>query len=290
MTLLSYEIFQTVIDQGSFAKAAALLHLTPSAVSHSISSMEEEIGFSLFIRSKSGVQLTNAGEKIHPYIKKIITGNDNLMQVVAQMKGLQTGSVKIGCTNTVCLSWIPDIIRSFSMEHPQISLEVYQGSYTDTINWIRNGVIDIGIVSKAANEGLPFIPLYEDNLVCVVPKGYMPTYTQFITPDDLKNQPFVIQQESCDKDITNFLNRYHLTIRANCHVLDDQSTMAMVECGAGISIMPELFTKTVSSNVDIFPIQPVQTRTLGISCMNLDFLSPASKEMISHIKKYVSNI
>ena len=123
MTLLSYEIFQTVIDQGSFAKAAALLHLTPSAVSHSISSMEEEIGFSLFIRSKSGVQLTNAGEKIHPYIKKIITGNDNLMQVVAQMKGLQTGSVKIGCTNTVCLSWIPDIIRSFSMEHPQISLE-----------------------------------------------------------------------------------------------------------------------------------------------------------------------
>ncbi len=290
MTLLSYEIFQTVIDQGTFAKAASVLHLTPSAVSHSISAMEAEIGFSLFIRSKSGVQLTNAGRQVYPYIQKIVTSNENLMQAISKMKGLNTGSVKIGCTNTVCLSWIPDIIRTFTQEHPQISLEVYQGSYSDTIDWIRTGVIDIGIVSQAACDGLPFIPLYEDDLICVVPRGYMPEYTQFITPDDLKNQPFVIQQESCDKDIMNFLNKYRLSVRANCHVLDDQSTMAMVECGAGISIMPNLFLKTVSCNVDIYPIQPHQTRTLGISCLNMDFLSPASKEMISHIKKYVSQI
>ena len=58
MTLLSYEIFQTILEQGSFTKAAQILHLTPSAISHSISSMEEEIGFPLFIRSKNGVRLT----------------------------------------------------------------------------------------------------------------------------------------------------------------------------------------------------------------------------------------
>lgn len=287
MTLLSYEIFQAVIEQGSFAKAAALLHLTPSAISHSISSMEDEIGCSLFARNKNGVRLTVAGQQLYPYIQKIITSNNNLQQAIVNLNGLTAGRVKVGCTNTVCLAWIPHIIKTFQEDYPQIDIEIFQGSYADTINWIRNGIIDFGIVSQAATEGLPFLPLYQDDLMCVVPKGYMPSYTQCMTPDDLKHQPFVIQQESCDTDITNFLNKYHLSVRANCHVLDDQSTMAMVECGAGICIMPELFTKTVSCNVDIYPIQPRQFRILGICCMNMDFLSPAAREMIKYFKEYL---
>ena len=290
MTLLSYEIFQTVVEQGSFAKAAAILHLTPSAISHAISSMEEEVGCSLFARSKTGVTLTAAGAQLSPYIQKIITGNNNLRQAIANLNGLATGHVKVGCTNTVCLAWIPHIIKSFHADYPQIDIEIYQGSYSDTIGWIRNGTIDFGIVSQAATEGLPFLPLYRDNLMCVVPKGYMPAYTQCMTPDDLKYQPFVIQQESCDTDISNFLNKYRLSVRANCHVLDDQSTMAMVECGAGICIMPELFTKTVSCNVDIYPIQPQQYRILGVCCLNLELLSPAAREILKYFKNYLGEL
>ena len=75
--------------------------------------MEEEIGFQLFIRSKNGARLTTAGEKLSPYIQKIVHANTNLSQFVSQMQGLQTGSVRIGCINTVCLTWIPSIIKSF---------------------------------------------------------------------------------------------------------------------------------------------------------------------------------
>ncbi|MDD6448980.1 LysR family transcriptional regulator [Lachnospiraceae bacterium YH-ros2228] len=284
MTLLSYEIFQTIIEQGSFAKAAQLLHLTPSAVSHSISSMEEEIGFPLFIRNKNGVQLTSAGEQISPYLQKIVQANTSLLQTVAQMKGLQTGTVKIGCVNSVCIAWMPAIIESFSELHPQIELDVYQGSYTDVVAWVRNGVIDIGIVSDAVDDGLPFIPLFHDPLVCVTPKGYFPKKTKTITPADLKNQPFVIQQDSCDVDVINYLTDYKLDVRAHCHILDDQSALAMVECGAGISIMPEMIIKNIVRKVDIFPLNPEQHRTLGILSLNPDFLSPASAVMVAHIK------
>ena len=62
MTLLEYRIFHTVIEQGSFARAAQVLHLTPSAISHAVSSMEESCGFSLFVRGKGGVSLTRSGE------------------------------------------------------------------------------------------------------------------------------------------------------------------------------------------------------------------------------------
>lgn len=290
MTLLSYEIFQSIIDNGSFAKAASALHLTPSAVSHSISGMEEEIGFPLFIRSKNGVQLTSAGEEISPYIQKIVSSNNSLSQAIAQMQGLQTGTVRVGCTNTVCLTWIPHILRTFQEEYPQIDVEIFQGSYDDVILWIKNGNIDLGIVSEEASEKLPFIPLYEDSLVCLVPKGFMPKGTKCMTPDDLKGQPFVIQQDSCDIDIINFLNKYHLSIRANCHILDDQSAIAMVQCGAGISIMPELILETAKSSVDVYPIEPAQHRILGICSQNRDFMSPAAKVMLKHIKNYVRTL
>ncbi len=287
MTLLSYEIFQTIIEQGSFAKAAQLLHLTPSAVSHSISSMEEEVGFPLFIRNKNGVQLTSAGEQISPYLQKIVAANNSLLQTVAQMKGLQTGTVKIGTVNSVCLAWIPGVIKSFTEKHPQIDIQVYQGSYTDVVSWVRNGVIDLGIISDVVDEGLPFTPLYKDPLVCVTPKGYFPKNTKSITPENLTNQPFVIQQDSCDKDVISFLDDYHLEIRANCKILDDISAMAMVECGSGISIMPEMVTKNIQRDVDVFPLNPEQHRTLGIVCLNPEFLSPAATEMQAEITEFV---
>ncbi len=290
MTLLSYEIFQSIIDNGSFAKAAAALHLTPSAVSHSISSMEEEIGFPLFIRSKTGVQLTSAGEEVSPYIQKIVASNNALSQAVSQMQGLQTGTVRIGCTNTVCLTWIPNILKSFQKEYPQIDVEIFQGSYDDVINWIKNGNIEIGIISEEANEKLPFIPLYKESLVCLVPKGYMPKEKKFMTPEDLKDQPFVIQQDSCDVDVINYLSKYRLSVRANCHILDDQSAIAMVECGAGISIMPALILQTSNLNVDVYTLEPKQYRTLGICTGSNEFLPPAAKVMIAHIKDYVRGL
>jgi DNA-binding transcriptional LysR family regulator len=289
MTLLSYEIFQTILEQGSFAKAAQILHLTPSAISHSISSMEEEIGFPLFIRSKNGVRLSSAGEEINPYIQKIVASEDALKQAVAQMKGLGTGKVNIGCINSVCLAWIPDIIRSFGEEHPQITVEIYQGSYNDVVEWVRNGTIDLGIVSEAASDGLPFTELMEDDLVAVVPRGYMPESTKSITPEDLKDQPFVIQQDSCDIDIIRYLDEYNLQIRANCHILDDQSAIAMVEAQTGLLLMPRLGLINPPKDVEIYPLYPRHYRKLGIITLSDDFMSPAANEMSEHISKYVEN-
>ena len=69
MSLYGYEIFETVVEQNSFVKAAHVLNLTPSAVSHAIAKLESDIGFPLFIRNRNGVRLTGEAEKILPYIR-----------------------------------------------------------------------------------------------------------------------------------------------------------------------------------------------------------------------------
>ena len=107
MTLLTYQVFKTVADIGSFRKAADILGLTPSAISHAISSMEAELGFSVLTRNKNGVTLTNYGEHLLPYVNAVLNSDESLRQFIAQTNGLKTGKVKIGVFSSVCTNWLP---------------------------------------------------------------------------------------------------------------------------------------------------------------------------------------
>ena len=88
MTLLTYQVFKTIADVGSFHKAADILGLTPSAISHAISSMENELGFSVLTRSKAGVNLTNYGEQLLPYVNAVLNCDESLKQEIAELNGL----------------------------------------------------------------------------------------------------------------------------------------------------------------------------------------------------------
>ena len=89
MTLLTYQVFKTVADIGSFHKAADILGLTPSAISHAITNLEKELGFTVLIRSKSGITLTSNGENLLPYVNAVLNSDESLHQLVADMNGLQ---------------------------------------------------------------------------------------------------------------------------------------------------------------------------------------------------------
>ena len=95
MTLLMYQVLKTVTEQGSFRKAAELLGLTPSAISHAVASLEGELGFPVLNRSKSGVTLTDYGERLLPYVNAVLNSNESLQQKVAQFNGLEQGTVKL---------------------------------------------------------------------------------------------------------------------------------------------------------------------------------------------------
>ena len=131
MTLLSYQVLKTVAEQGSFRKAADILGLTPSAISHTIASLENELGFSVLNRSKLGVTLTNYGEHLLPYVNAVLNSDESLQQAIAEFNGLKQGKVKVGCFSSVCTNWLPDVMYSFQKEYPEITIEVFQGTYAE---------------------------------------------------------------------------------------------------------------------------------------------------------------
>ena len=290
MTLLSYQIFQTVVEQGSFQKAAEVLNLTPSAISHAISTAEKELGFPLFNRNKSGVTLTSYGENLQPYILTVLNSDAKLQQAILEFNGLTHGSVKIGTFSSVCNNFIPDLVTSFSKQHPNIEIKIYQGTYDDVYSWIKTGVVDLGFLSASSCKDLPITPLYEDELLCIVPKSFHPQHRSYIELNELENQRFVSQHESTDADIANLFQKYQLTVHSSCHVVDDSSAIAMVAAGLGICIMPRLVMQNSSYDVNMYPLKPVEQRTIGICALNEEFMAPAVKTMHKHILKYFAAV
>lgn len=283
MTLLAYQIFQTVVEQGSFQRAADVLNLTPSAISHAVSTAEKELGFPLFNRNKNGVTLTSYGESLQPYILTVLNSDAKLQQAILEFNGLTHGSVKIGTFSSVCNSFIPDLVTTFSKQHPNIEIKIYQGTYEDVYNWIKTGVVDLGFLSESSSKELPITPLYEDELLCIVPKSFRTKHRNYMELSELQDQNFVSQRESTDADIQNLFNKYQLKIHSSCHVVDDLSTIAMVAAGLGICIMPKLVMQNIPYDVDMYPLKPSEHRTIGICSLNAELMAPAVKSMYKHI-------
>ena len=274
MTLISYQVFKTVAEQGSFRKASDLLGLTPSAISHAISALESELGFSVLNRGKNGVTLTNYGERLLPYVNAVLNSDESLRQAIAEFNGLKQGKVKVGCFSSVCTNWIPELMKAFQEEFPRISIEIFQGTYDDVAYWIKNGLVDLGFLSVSSAADIPIEPLCRDPLLCVVPSG-MRRSNEPMGIEEMRNCQFVTQRESTDADIQNFLKENHLNVQSSYHVVDDLSTIAMVANGFGICLMPEMVMNDIPYQVDCYPVNPEAYRIIGIAALNRNNMAPA---------------
>lgn len=284
MTLLSYQVLKTVADQGSFRKAAELLGLTPSAVSHAVSSMEKELGFFVFNRGKNGVMLTNYGERLLPYVNAVLNSDESLQQAVAEFNGLKQGRIKIGCFSSVCTNWMPELIHAFAKSYPAIEMEIFQGTYDDVSYWIKNGVVDVGFLSVSSAGEIPIVPLYKDPLLCVVPKG-LRTRQGRMEVEELREYQFVTQRESTDADIQNFMKEHDLNVTSNYHVVDDLSTVAMVAHGFGICLMPEMVMQDIPYEVDCFHLKEDAYRIIGLAALDFEDMAPAVRMFYEQVVK-----
>ena len=105
MSLKKYEAFVRTVELGSLTKAAESLGSTQSRISHILSDLEEEYGFCLMRRSRSGVTLTEAGAMLLPKMEAIVQQNRELEALIADIRNADTGTVRLGAFTSVAVHW-----------------------------------------------------------------------------------------------------------------------------------------------------------------------------------------
>lgn len=288
MLPFAYRVFQAIIQEHTFYRAAQVLNVTPSAISHSVNQLEKELGFSLFIRNRSGVELTPDGQAVQPLIQAIINAEDRLEQAAANIKGLNAGSVLLGAFSSVCINWLPPIIQNFKQDYPQIDINVEQADFSSIASAVKTGRLDLGFSALPVTEKLTVLPLVKDEIYCITPNDFIPANRTTVTAADLVDQNFILQRGDYDKDTKAALDHYQIQPNALRFSIDDQSILAMVEAGMGMGILPELALERISGDVNVYPFDTRFYRTICLVVNSEQAKAPSTAKMIDAITDYVT--
>jgi DNA-binding transcriptional LysR family regulator len=274
-----------VVELGSLTKAADVLGFTQSAVSHTIHSLEEEFGFSLLTRSRSGVKLTDNGEQLLPTIREILKWNEHLEQEVAAIHGIEMGTIRIGTFTSVSVNWLPSILKEFQHDFPKIDFKIMEGNYRQIEDWIAEGKIDCGFLSLPTRSTFDVIPLQKDQMLVILPADHPLSSQSVVTIPQIEKEPFIMPSKGSDDDINRVLSKASIRPDIKFKVGDDYAIMAMVEKGLGISILPELVLRGQQRNIRIMELEEPRYRSLGIAVNSLKHISPAVKRFLEYVQQ-----
>ena len=287
MKVSKYQMLATVVEQGSLTLAARALGCTQSAVSHSLDSLESELGFPLLKRGRAGIRLTAEGERLMPAVRALLGSEEQLNQLAASIRGLDSGTVRIGAFTSVAVHWLPGVLKEFQADYPHVEFKLLNGDYHDVENWLSDGSIDIGFVNVPCAVDCECIPLMEDRLLAILPEGSRFAHYPKFPLIECETEPFISLLESSDHDARRALEAAGVQPNVRFYTKDDYAILAMVEQGLGMSIMPELLLKGRHDRLQILPLLPEARRTIGIAIAAGAKAGPATRRFADYVVRYV---
>lgn len=287
----SFEVFAAIVKEGSLVRAAEKLHLTPAAVSLSLSALEEEFGFKLVnrTRGKNSVLLTSNGELILRSVSELLEAEKRLHDEVNSINGLVRGTVSIGAFNSVCVLWLPSIIRNFHRDYPQIQIKILQAGYHKIEKMVLDGQIDIGFVSRPTFEDINVFPLYDDKMWCIAGQGFFPDTKNTVSVEDIKQNTFLLAHGANDIKTSTFIQQNRIAANIDLDLSTDSSVIAFVESGAGLSIMPEMVLQLEPNNCARYFLEDFPFRHIALGTSKNTPISPATNLFQKYIINYLKN-
>ncbi len=284
MNLQKYLSFVKTVEYGSFTKAAEILNYTQSGISRMIADLEKEWGVTLLERSKYGVKPTSDGIKLLPYAQNLCADFDKLKMQVDELNGLQSGFIRIGTFSSVATHWLPNIIKEFQKDYPNIDYELLLGDYTEIEEWIHTGRVDCGFLRLPTHSDFETIFLEKDKLMAIIPEDHPLKDREKFPVTALCDEPFMLLEKGAKAEISEIFERNNLTPNVKFTTWDDYAVMSMVESGLGIAILPELILKRVPYKIIAKELDVPAYRNIGLALRDKKTASLAVKRFIDYLQ------
>lgn len=231
--------FVTVVESGSFTRAAERLGVTKAVVSQQVSRLEEEMGVALLVRTTRQLYPTEAGSLFHERCAALLREAEDAVQAVAQDVGEPTGTLRLTAPFDYGAAVVAPAIAVFRQHYPQVGVEM---TLSDTRLDLVAARIDLGVrvgwLSDSSNLARR-IGIFRQCLVGT------PNWRSFLAcPEDIKTLPWVANAALSQPLRWNFLHgdkEQSRLIEAQSGIAMDTTTAvhACVRAGAGVSVLPD---------------------------------------------------
>lgn len=282
-----YIALQKIIEVGNFTKAAEVLGYTQSSISQMIASLENELEIKLLTRSRTGIKLTIEGAELYPFIERSINQYRAMQEKANEIKGLETGIIRVGTISSITCHWMPALIKGFQEIYPHVQFLFHQGDYSLIPEWIKTGAIDFGFITPAAVTDLKTIPVKDGEMLAVLPKNHPLATHRAVRLDEITDEPFILLEEGHYSEPINAFHAAGLQPNIKYTIHDDYAIMTMVEAGLGVSILAELMLRRTNFDIVCLPVDPPIYRSLAIGYKDKDSLPIASKYFINYLMENI---
>ncbi|MEC0206580.1 LysR family transcriptional regulator [Paenibacillus lautus] len=284
MNIQKYMAFIKTVEFGSFTKAAEVLNYSQSGISRMINDLEKEWRVSLLERGRAGVRLTSDGLKLFPFARSVCNEFEKLQIQVDELNGLQSGLIRIGTFSSVATHWLPNIIKEFQKDYPNIDYELLLGDYTEIEGWILEGRVDCGFIRLPTNPEFETVFLEQDKLLVILPEDHPMADCERFPVKALCDYPFMLLEKGAKAEISEIFEKCNIEPNVHFTTWDDYAIMSMIESGLGISILPELILQRIPYRIITKELDIPAYRKIGLAMRDKKTASLAVKRFIDYLQ------
>ena len=267
--------------------AAESLGYTQSGITRMIHSLEEELGFPLFVREKNGTKLTGNGQEMLPALHDIVRAQERAQQTALEINHITRGVLTIGGYFSISALILPDILSTFRFRYPGIVVRLQEGGNREMAKWLTERSVDMCFCAMPEKEiACDWIEFFRDELVAWIPKSDPDSQRESFPLKMLEKKPLIQTLPNHDTDLDRLLKKNRLKPDIRFTTRDTYTTYNMVAAGLGISFDQRLNSKKWNGEVAEISFDPPQYISLGIAVPSLKELSPAARKFIDCAEEF----
>lgn len=285
------KIFAAAAELGSLTAASQRCHLALAAVSKRIARLEEQVGSALFIRSKSGVDLTPAGKVFFRHASNWLydfqTLNAELQEHARGFRGL----IRLAANTNAMMGFLPESMGQFLMNNPYVDVRLEEVLSTEVIKRVAERRADIGIFAASIeSEHLQLFPFRNDWLVLVMAKNHTLSNHSDLSFEQILGEDFIALDHQAAIQV--FLEAQAQRLGKAMHVRVEARSFDGVcrfaQHGFGIGIVPKSAVAQFKNEADLCVI-PLRDdwaeRRLTIAVRSLETLPSYARQLVAHLSE-----
>lgn len=267
----AYKIFCCVAQNGSISKAAEKLLISQPAVTWHLKNLENQLGVTLFIRTKKGATLTDEGKILFEYVKKGIDSFTKGENVLTNLKNLDSGKTKIGASTTVSKYVLMPYLEKFHELYPKIDIEIENNLTETLLTELRNGDLDMLLLNLPTQESkdLKIQKVLDVQDIFVGNKKYYNLTKGNIKLEDLNKYPLLFQKSPSNTRayLDNYLKLNNTPLTPKMEIVSYNLIMEFIKIGFGIGYATKEFIEDDLKNQTLYEINvtpKIPERAIGI--------------------------
>jgi DNA-binding transcriptional LysR family regulator len=290
MQIESLKVFCDLAETESFTKAAQINHVTQSAVSQQMSSLERQFKSLLIERSKKKFRLTREGQVLYDYSKQIIQTYDALYSRLQEIKDIVSGTIRVATIYSIGLHDLPPYLKKFLKAYPTVNVHVEYRRSNQVYEDVLGNVVDLGLVAYPVRDAkLEIVPLRKDMMVLICHPQHPLARAKGVKLKDLAGQKFIGFEPDIPtrRAIDKVLKENSVTVQHVMEFDNIETVKRAVEIDAGIAIVPHgTITQEVSKQtLAEMKIEDAEFyRPLAAIHKKNKVLSPAMKQFLNVVK------